>query len=80
MDLGRQEKILTDTEKEYLKYIIYPYKSEAIIIVKDDNDISIAKNVGNNLFDKVLTFKVTKNLPFENMKENYAYPLSDLGL
>ena len=74
------KEILTDKEKEYLKCLIKYYKSEASIIFKDDNGISIAQNNGNGLFDKVLTFKITKNLPFKNMVEDYAYPLSDLGL
>lgn len=75
------KQILTDTERDYLKAVIKPYKDIPIVIIKDERSIAIEKDREVFYEHYVLAvFDFTKELSFNCMEKDREYRLADLGL
>lgn len=80
------EPILTDSERDYLKAVIKPFKDRVSYIMKDgNNEEEYLMIVVNSITDYLNTENIslpyfTKGSKYVNMELNRKYTLKELGL
>ena len=80
------EPMLTDSEKDYLKAFIKPFKDRINYIVKDgNNELEYLMIVVNSIADYMITETISfpyfiKGSKYVNMELNKKYTLKELGL